>query len=704
MGRKVVVSTCALNQWALDFTGNHTRIVQSIQEAKSKQSRYRLGPELEIPGYGCQDHFHESDTFLHSWQVLAKLLTDPECRDILCDVGMPIMHQHVSYNCRVFFLNGQILLIRPKKVLADDDNYREGRYFTAWTKQRIVEDHILPGFIQKCYGQMSVPFGDAVIQTLDGTIGTELCEELWTPLASHLFLSLDGVEIIANSSGSHHQLRKVNKRIGLIQNATSKCGGIYLYANQRGCDGDRLYFDGCASIAINGEFVAQGEQFSLKEVEVLTSTLDLEQVRTFRNRIRSFQVQADASRRYPRIQVDFSLCLEEDSSLLTPCSRTIEWKYHSAMEEIAMGPACWLWDYLRRSKQGGFFLPLSGGIDSCSTACIVYSMCRLVYAQVELRNEQVIADIRQIVNDTNYTPTSASDLCSKVLVTCYMATVNNSQSTKSLASSLASQIGSTHFSIMIDVAVDAVLTIWTTTMRIMPRFKVNGGSQNEHMALQNIQARLRMVISYFFAQLTLWTVGRPGSLLVLGSANVDEALRGYFTKYDCSSADINPIGSICKTDLRSFIMYCNENFQIDCLKAIHDAPPTAELTPLDPNGAYDQLDEIDMGMTYQELSVFGKLRKQENCGPYSMFCKLLESWSGDLKAAEIAGKVKHFFRMYAINRHKMTTLTPSYFAETYSPDDNRFDHRQFLYPVDWTWQFENISRKVDRIATLGLNN
>ena len=30
---------------------------------------------------------------------------------------------------------------------------------------------------------------------------------------------------------------------------------------------------------------------------------------------------------------------------------------------------------------------------------------------------------------------------------------------------------------------------------------------------------------------------------MLGSANVDEALRGYMTKYDCSSADINPIGN-----------------------------------------------------------------------------------------------------------------------------------------------------------------
>ena len=86
-------------------------------------------------------------------------------------------------------------------------------------------------------------------------------------------------------------------------------------------------------------------------------------------------------------------------------------------------------------------------------------------------------------------------------------------------------------------------------------------------------------------------------------------------------------------------------------------------------------------------------------------------------AAIIAQKVKRFFFYYGINRHKMTTLTPvraliprspvrlssqrpqllsrsrswwgaagvgvllqlaqSYHAEEYSPDDNRFDLRQF---------------------------
>ena len=34
-----------------------------------------------------------------------------------------------------------------------------------------------------------------------------------------------------------------------------------------------------------------------------------------------------------------------------------------------------------------------------------------------------------------------------------------------------------------------------------------------------------------------------------------------------------------------------------------------------------------MGMTYDELSTFGRLRKNKMCGPYEMFTKLLHMWS-----------------------------------------------------------------------------
>jgi NAD+ synthase (glutamine-hydrolysing) len=38
---------------------------------------------------------------------------------------------------------------------------------------------------------------------------------------------------------------------------------------------------------------------------------------------------------------------------------------------------------LRKSKARGFYLPLSGGLDSCSSALIVYNMCFLLYTQIE---------------------------------------------------------------------------------------------------------------------------------------------------------------------------------------------------------------------------------------------------------------------------------------------------------------------------------
>uniref|UniRef100_A0A8C8FHR7 Glutamine-dependent NAD(+) synthetase n=1 Tax=Oncorhynchus tshawytscha TaxID=74940 RepID=A0A8C8FHR7_ONCTS len=591
MGRKVILATCSLNQWALDFDGNLERILRS----------------------------------------------------------KPIMHHNVRYNCRVIFLNGKILLIRPKMLLD------------------------------------TVPFGDCILSTKDTCIGSEMCAELWNPRSPHVDMGLDGVEIFTNSSASYHELRKADHRVNLVKSATMKSGGIYMFANQKGCDGDRLYYDGCATVAINGDIVAQGRQFSLDDVEVVTAILDLEDVRSYKGEHCHPHVPCH------RVKLDFSLSDCEDVYL--PTHQPIEWQFHTPEEEISLGPACWLWDYLRRSGQAGFLLPLSGGVDSSSTACIVYSMCVLVCQAVRDGNTQVLEDVQRVVNDGSYTPRDPRELCRRIFTTCYMASENSSEGTRNRAKDLASQIGSSHMNLNIDMAVKGMLGIFSMVTGKCPQFRANGGSTRENLALQNVQARIRMILAYLFAQLSQWAEGKPGGLLVLGSANVDESLTGYFTKYDCSSADINPIGGISKTDLKSFLQYCVEQFQLTALKSIMAAPPTAELEPLT-DGQVSQTDESDMGMTYSELSVIGRLRKISKCGPYSMFCKLIHTWREALSPLQVAAKVKHFFQMYSVNRHKMTTVTPSYHAESYGPDDNRFDLRPFLYNTRWSWQFRAIDNQV----------
>lgn len=102
--------------------GNFERIVTSIAIARERGATLRVGPELEIPwvkantivqqllivsfrGYGCLDHFLEGepiscdlslsvldentgDTVLHSWEVLAKILSSDITMNIVCDIGM----------------------------------------------------------------------------------------------------------------------------------------------------------------------------------------------------------------------------------------------------------------------------------------------------------------------------------------------------------------------------------------------------------------------------------------------------------------------------------------------------------------------------------------------------------------------------------------------------------------------------------------
>ena len=202
--RAVTVSSCNLNQWALDFIGNKERILEAIRRAKKNGSSLIVTPEMSICGYNCLDAFLEKDNSQFCFEVLQDLLQHDDCQGIIIDVGMPILHQSCLYNCRVIFRDGQILYIRPKMSLANDGLFREMRYFTPWHGRAEWTMFDLPPAIREVTGQEQVKFGDCVIKTNDTLIGTEMCEELFTPDNPGTHLALSGVEIICNSSVSLH--------------------------------------------------------------------------------------------------------------------------------------------------------------------------------------------------------------------------------------------------------------------------------------------------------------------------------------------------------------------------------------------------------------------------------------------------------------------------------------------------------------------
>jgi NAD+ synthase (glutamine-hydrolysing) len=884
-----VIATCTLNQWVLDFEGNKRRILESVKIAKEKGCKYRLGPELEICGYDCEDHFYELDTTKFSWKVLGEILADPICEDILCDFSMPVLHNGVRYNCRIYCLSKsgvdkdgkknkpKILLIRPKMWMADDGNYREERWFTPWSKDKIeeLEDYVLADDIAEITGQKMVKFGVGIVETVDATIASEVCEELFTPESPNIQFGLEGVDIISNGSASHWQMGKRSYRHSLIGGATSRNGGVYLYSNLVGCDGNRLVFDGNSMIYKNGKLLATGDHLTHAEVEVVTASVNLDDVRAYRSAIVSRGIQADRrDKKIPRVMVEdyvpgfrLTCCntksYEETRAIILPT--------FAEEEEMGMGLSRYMWDYLCRSTAGGFFLPLSGGVDSGSTSLFVYYMCNRIVEIVnaplneadenyadKLRlwkfvntslNNVVLGKFNQRPGYKGFTITepykvkqespkmTTRKLMNILLHTCNMPTNNNTAEIRKQASDLAEGLGCYHLTtpindafvaaknmvkdIQFGTAVEAA-NVAAEQARMedrkelkmeIPRYKSSDGDWQENLAIQNIQARLRMVTAYYMAQIlplhrwnqdyggvskedwatyyaakqaaieeakskpenkdvpeeklafsTYFKKGSPEAalhdkiirtrggapfLLVLASSNSDEALRGFFTKYDAGSADLNPIGSFSKTELRKFMKWVmlvkfhgrpeavtpeliatkeaeitaglspelradpatpqkvKEEAKLQVIIAtsvfepvnrILNVTASPELTPTAPGGAV-QDDEVEIEMTYKDLYELGLLRKRDNLGPYSMFLRLCKDRMGkemefiNLKDPRnkfkeivlatptiLATIIERFFNWYGKNRSKMTILTPGIHATNYSPDDNRFDQRPYLYP------------------------
>lgn len=112
MGRLATLAVSCLNQWSLDFDGNKRRILESIEIAKQLNATYRSGPELEICGYSCEDHFLESDTLLHSWQVLIEIMLHQSSSDILvCNRNYLIKVYHYLFFFFVYINNIKLTYI-----------------------------------------------------------------------------------------------------------------------------------------------------------------------------------------------------------------------------------------------------------------------------------------------------------------------------------------------------------------------------------------------------------------------------------------------------------------------------------------------------------------------------------------------------------------------------------------------------------------
>ena len=180
----------------------------------------------------------------------------------------------------------------------------------------------------------------------------------------------------------------------------------------------------------------------------------------------------------------------------TKVSTPIQLDINLAPEEEILRYCClWLWDYLRRciiSGIKGFIVPLSGGLDSCSVACIVYCLSSLLHHQIYKRGNRLVRETLKPIFDAdlNMQVCLPGDICHQLLRCCYLQTHFSGSDSLERAQSLARIIGAQfetyNFSHLFNSIVDTV-----------PRgVKQMNGSGEVTLQQQNVQVLFFIFFSY----------------------------------------------------------------------------------------------------------------------------------------------------------------------------------------------------------------
>ena len=136
----------------------------------------------------------------------------------------------------------------------------------------------------------------------------------------------------------------------------------------------------------------------------------------------------------------------------------------------------------------------------------------------------------------------------------------------------------------------------------------------------NIKARLRMLLTYFFANME--------DKIVVGTSNKSELLTGFFTKYGDGGVDIMPLADLYKTQIRQLAPH------LKIPERIITKPPSPGFWP-------GQTDEDELGISYDYLDL------------------ILYYWENNYSLKEICdslkiqmSKIEEIIQRVNLNKHK----------------------------------------------------
>lgn len=641
----VKVAAAVLNQTPLDWQGNQGHIVDAIASARASGASIVCLPELCISGYGCEDAFLSPGVHSTCLAVLKEIL--PHTKGLVVSLGLPLYHGGAVFNTACLAVDGELLGFVGKQNLAGEGIHYEPRWFKQWP-EGVRVDYLWEG--------RRYPLGDLMFDVGGVRLGFEICEDAWVAERPGAHLAARGCDILLNPSASHFAFGKHEIRKRFVLEGTRAFSVGYVYANLLGNESGRIIFDGDAMIASCGELLAVGPRLSYADQIVTSGTLDVQAIRMNRARTASYRpVIQDLPQRV--IAKDFAYPASTPSS---PSVNGVAWEAGSAVkeEEFTRAVSLGLFDYLRKSRSRGFVVSLSGGVDSATVSVLVAKL--VDFGVAELGRDAFLGKLSYIRDLKNAVDNAA--IVQRLLTTVYQSTRNSGSVTREAARGVAGAIGAR----FLEFDVDPLVQSYTSTVSRGIGRELTW--QQDDVALQNIQARVRSPSVWMLANLT-------GALL-LSTSNRSEAAVGYATMDGDTSGGLSPIAGIDKAFLRRWLSWMelvgpHGLSPIPALKAVNVQAPTAELRP----ATSKQTDEDDL-MPYEVLDLVERAAIRDKKTPLE--CLLtIEPRFTQYDRKQLATWVDRFFKLWCRNQWKRERYAPSFHL-----DDENLDPKTWCrFPI-----------------------
>lgn len=524
--------------------------------------------EQLIAGYSPEDLVQWRAFVSAQWTELERFARETADLATAFAVGLTVARGSHVYNAAAMVHGGRILGIVPKEKLPTYNVFYEARVFARGG----------PGLYDEVRG--NVPFGDLVFDFDFGTVGLEICEDIWSPDGPMRRRSYAGAEVILNLSASPYRLGVLSTRREMIATRAADNQCVIAYANVVGGN-DGLVFDGGGFVAQNGRMLLEAPRYREGFAAV---NVDLDRTRRLRNeattwrddqpifaadapkitRIRSAMPSASREQLTYPVPPQRSFFLPGEARTSTPREDFCE----DLLDALAMG----LGDYFEKTfafKSIG--VALSGGRDSLLCLYLARRWVSQRYRALGPEGEKAKAR--------------------ELLRAFFMPSRYSSEETRAAAEQAAKDLDAAFTVVSIDDAFEPELERIATMLQ--------PGETLGNMARQNAQARIRA--------LRMWTWANSASGLFLQTSNMSEKAVGYTTIGGDMEGALSVIANVPKTVVNYLLDYLLEKTNMPGIVLTLKMPASAEL-------ADDQEDEKDL-MPFPVLDACFALYAGEKMSP-----------------------------------------------------------------------------------------